>query len=221
MYHSLTPEIWKQHLQLPPDYHVDGMLIFGTYDSPKQRTYLQEVLESLNLKYSVHEFADPFLQRMVEVRVGDKVIWFDVSYGGPRMCEYLHWACLFGSQTNILLGSCGGLSKDLAALDVIIPNQTYGNESTTRMYHDTPDCLHASDKKLSERLQQNLQSQLTSQVVMGPTITCAAMLAETLEDVQRWSQEGYVGVEMEAATVFAVSDQRRTFTQPSLRTNQA
>jgi purine-nucleoside phosphorylase len=31
------------------------------------------------------------------------------------------------------------------------------------------------------------------------------MLAETWEDVQNWSKEGFVGVEMEAATVFAVS----------------
>jgi uridine phosphorylase len=31
------------------------------------------------------------------------------------------------------------------------------------------------------------------------------MLAETWEDVVRWSNQGYVGVEMEAATVFAAS----------------
>lgn len=31
-------------------------------------------------------------------------------------------------------------------------------------------------------------------------------MAETWEDIQRWSNEGYYGVEMEAATVFAVSN---------------
>jgi uridine phosphorylase len=31
------------------------------------------------------------------------------------------------------------------------------------------------------------------------------MMAETLEDVENWSKEGFLGVEMEAATIFAVS----------------
>jgi uridine phosphorylase len=32
------------------------------------------------------------------------------------------------------------------------------------------------------------------------------MMAETFEDVTKWSEQGYLGVEMEAATVFAVSN---------------
>jgi uridine phosphorylase len=32
------------------------------------------------------------------------------------------------------------------------------------------------------------------------------MLAETWEDILKWSELGYVGVEMEAATVFATSN---------------
>ena len=36
-------------------------------------------------------------------------------------------------------------------------------------------------------------------------ITCQAMLAETWEDICEWSSRGFYGVEMEASTVFAVS----------------
>ena len=31
------------------------------------------------------------------------------------------------------------------------------------------------------------------------------MMAETWNDIQNWSQAGYLGVEMEAATVFSIS----------------
>lgn len=37
-------------------------------------------------------------------------------------------------------------------------------------------------------------------------MTCEAMLAESEKDVKTWSKEGYLGVEMEASTVFAVSN---------------
>jgi len=36
--------------------------------------------------------------------------------------------------------------------------------------------------------------------------TCSAMLGETREDIQGRSSEGYYGVEMESATIFAVSN---------------
>ena len=41
---------------------------------------------------------------------------------------------------------------------------------------------------------------------MGKTTTCQAMLAETLEDIQNWSKEGCLAVEMEASTVLTVSN---------------
>ena len=37
-------------------------------------------------------------------------------------------------------------------------------------------------------------------------MTCQAMLAETEADVKVWSEQGYYGVEMEASTLFAVSN---------------
>ncbi len=37
-------------------------------------------------------------------------------------------------------------------------------------------------------------------------MTCQAMMAETWDDVSNWSQAGFIGVDMEAATVFSISN---------------
>ena len=37
-------------------------------------------------------------------------------------------------------------------------------------------------------------------------MTCQAMMGESFEDIQQWTIEGFLGVEMEAATVFSVSN---------------
>lgn len=140
-----------------------------------------------------------------------KRYWFDASYGGVLLSEYLHLASLFGSRKNILLGSCGGLSEQVNACDVIVPTASYGDESTTRMYQPhKKDNLHEPNRELSHKLAVKMER--SHKVWLGATVTNQAMMAETNEHVELWSKQGYLGVEMEAATVFAVSNH---FTVPS------
>ncbi len=61
-------------------------------------------------------------------------------------------------------------------------------------------------KKILSRLVEDECKRHDLIVHQGKTMTCQAMLAETWDDVQEWSMAGYIGVEMEAATVFAVSN---------------
>jgi len=119
------------------------------------------------------------------------------------LSEHLHLACLFGSKKNILIGSCGGLKKGAENCDLIIPNWSFANESSAKAYQPDVKCKYESDKFLNNRLVKKLAPKHT--LYRGATITFQAMLAETWEDIQKWSELGYVGVEMEAATVFATS----------------
>jgi purine-nucleoside phosphorylase len=72
------------------------------------------------------------------------------------------------------------------------------------MYQPNVDNKHNSNEDLDQRLIKRLSTK--HKVWHGPTVTCQAMTAETREDIHRWSAEGYFGVEMEAATIFAVSN---------------
>jgi nucleoside phosphorylase len=203
MYKSFSADEYRKFLGLPENYHVDGMLCYGSWDKEKQMSILREVIGALGQSFSFGRLPN-FLQKVAELSVGGKKFWFDVSYGGALLSEYLHLASLFGSQKNILLGTCGGLSPKISSLDIIIPTLSYGNESATRMYNpQVKDNKHFSDPALSAALNKRVGS--LYKTWQGETTTCQAMLAETLEDVQRWSKEGFLGVEMEAATVFAVS----------------
>ncbi len=204
MYKSMSAEEYRALIGLPSDYKIEGMLCYGTWDTKKQIQHLKDSIESLGKSYSYGTLPF-FLEKMVEFTIDGRKFWFDVSYGGALLSEYLHLACLFGSKKNILLGSCGGLSPTIPSSDLIVPTLSYGDESSTRMYDpQAKDHQHYSDESLSKNLVARLSS--LYKVWEGKTITCQAMMAETLEDVQNWSKEGYLGVEMEAATVFAVSN---------------
>ncbi len=203
MYKTFTANEYKKFLGLPEDYKVDGMLCYGTWDKEKQIKIFKEILKGTGKNFTYGTLPN-FLERLVEFSIDGKTFWFDVSYGGALLSEYLHLACLFGSKNNVLLGSCGGLNEKMDSLDLIIPTYSFGNESPTRMYNpEAVDNKHYADKDLSQSLKSGIDQKYT--VWEGPTTTCQAMMAETLEDVQNWSQTGFLGVEMEAATIFAVS----------------
>ena len=204
MYKTFTAEDYKKHFGLPLDYAVSGFIAFGTFrHDPYDQ--IKEVLSAMGVAVSYertikHDFYEPIL----EFTIDGKVYWFAVAYGGTMLSEWLHQACLYGSHTNIVVGSCGGLLKDADTPEIIIPTFAYANESATRMYEPEANCKHSSSEDLDQKLIAKLEQK--HKVWHGPTVTCQAMMAEAWEDVVRWSEEGYYGVEMEAATVFAVSN---------------
>lgn len=206
MYKTLTKKDWHRFTKFPLDEKVDAVIVSGNSISNREREldlFKQAVSQIPNAK-KVNLIEDPFFQSIVEYRIGDKLVWFDVAYGGAYLSVLLHLACTFGSKKNYLVGSCGGLQKELNIGDIVLPTYTYGNESTTRMYQKgLKDNKHYSDKGLRDGLVENIKNY---PIYKGPIMTCQAMLAETKEDVDTWSKEGYLGVEMESSTFFAVSN---------------
>ena len=103
---------------------------------------------------------------------------------------------------NILVGSCSGLKPGLEAGDFIIPIASCGRESTVKIYSRESD-VQQPNKVLSDSIKAQFLKD-NFKIWEGPIVTCQASLAQTVEDVYQWSEEGYYGVEMESSTVFAV-----------------
>ena len=204
MYKSYTATDYKQHFSLPTEYSVSGFLSCGTWDEQKSFDRLCLNLDGLGIEYKSKKL-EGFLGHIYEITINNKIYWFTVLYGGAMLSEYAHLACLFGSGKNIHIGSCGGLYPEMNSLDFLIPYWSYGNDSVTRSYgKEIHDHKHFSDRILSQKLIEKIT--LSNKVWEGPVMNCQAMLGETWEDVQTWSQDGYYGVEMETSTVFSVSN---------------
>jgi len=213
MYKELTKKDWNKLLKFPEDKEVDAVIVSGNSLANREREigFLEQALSNYKDVKKVEYIQDNFFSSIYEFEIGDKLIWFDVVYGGAYLSELLHVGCLFGSKKNFLVGTCGGLQKNLETGDLVIPTYTYGNESTTRIYQpDIKDHKHYADKELREEFVKSISDY---KIHSGPIITCQGMLGETPEDIKKWSEEGYLGVEMESSTFFAVSN---SFNVPSV-----
>lgn len=204
MYRSFTAEQYRKHLGFLASYKVGAMLCYGTLFEERVLDQLDIAIKELRLKASINPLPHPFLRFARELQINDRTIWFAIGYGGAWLSEYIHWACLFGSQKTILLGSCGGLKPGMQQGDFIVPSSSYGEESSVKIYN-RKSCNQYPDQGMSERLATELEKD-GSKVWRGPLVTCQGMIGETQDDINKWSKEGYVGVEMESSTVFAVSN---------------
>lgn len=204
MYRQLTAADLRKFHNFSDNYTVDGLFIVGTYKVDQEVERLRRVAGQLG-EFKLERHKHDFLSSGYELHMSGKNIWFFVVYGGTILSEYLHISCLLGSKKNILSGVCGGLKTGAKSGDIILPTASTSDGSTATMYDRSSSKLQPSNDKLRQSIKEELElSGLT--IHEGKTVTCQAMLAETWDDVLQWNEEGYLGVEMEASTVFAVSN---------------
>jgi len=203
MYKSLNAIEFKKRLDLPLDYKVKGFISYGGWGNEKHFNFTRESLNSLHIKYTDRQM-DGFLSDILEIKINNNIYWSAVVYAGAKLSEYLHLACLFGSEKNIHIGGCGGLYPKINSLDLVIPLWSYGTESSASMY-DRENVTHKyyANEKLSTKIKMNMNKKY--KIWKGPIVSCHAMLGETIDDIRSWSKQGYYAVEMETATMFAVS----------------
>jgi purine-nucleoside phosphorylase len=202
MYKKLTAEDYRKHFKLPDSYKIEGFIVYGTYKNHPFEQF-EDSLKRSGYKYSKSKLEHDFFGSLMEFEIEGKKYWLAIAYGGALLSEYLHLACLFGSRQNILIGSCGGLKKGASSLELIVPDWSAANESSATAYQPETNGKYDADKVLSDKLSILLSEKY--KVYRGATVTFQAMLAETWGDIQSWASQGFIAVEMEAATVFAVS----------------
>ena len=204
MRNKISAAQFKKHLNLPGDYKIDGVFCYGTSFQDKAIDDLSQCLLNLDIDTKIISFDSPIMHSVKEININNKKLWFVIAYGGAELSEYLHMACMFGSQKNIFVGSCGGLKPGINSGDFIIPTSSYGQESSVRIYNrESP--VQYSDIILNISLEKQLSSDGDA-IWKGPMVTCQGSLGQTADDVHQWSNEGYFGVDMETSTVFAVSN---------------
>ncbi len=207
MYKKITEEEYKKYLGLPKDYKVDMLIAMGHWDRKGEQERFKKIIKELSSnKVTFEIIQEGFLKNTLICNVVGKRIWFDVFYGPALLSEITHLASLFGSKENLLLGSCGYLSTTGSFVDVIIPTASDSTCSSSSMYsHNSRSPRYPSDNGLSDKIASRLTKEGLS-ILRGPLTTCEAMLAEDETDIKEWAENGYVGVDMESATFFSVSN---------------
>lgn len=107
-------------------------------------------------------------------------------------------------DTVIGLGTCGALQEEIDCGDIVVAESSRAGDCMSSHYGFEHNEVIAADAELSGSLAGFIQSRGLP-VHQGPIVTTGAVFRETEELISSWNREGFLGVELEAASQFALA----------------
>jgi uridine phosphorylase len=132
-----------------------------------------------------------------------KKIALAITYGSPMTSELVHIFSVLGVKIILQIGCFGGLVRSMRVGDILLPHEAIRADGASDWYLPKNTVPRAS-KDVHDWLHIELHSKHVVHRI-GPIFTTTAMLAETPEIIQNWSDNGYFGVDLETATSFSVA----------------
>lgn len=135
-----------------------------------------------------------------------EIAFYRSMVGAPACVACFEEIIAMGAKKFVLFGSCGVLDDDKVKDNIIIPISAVRDEGTSYHYIAPSPEIEADTQSI-----QTLENVLTScgcSYVKGKTWTSDAIYRETLSSIKERRQEGCLAVEMECASMLAVSKYR-------------
>jgi uridine phosphorylase len=195
MYADFSPEQVRAVLGLEPSDDPVGLVLHGVYNVPRQVGRWLELLPEAHVARNVYN--------LVAGRWGGQPVWYSAVLGGPQAAFILHSACLLGVQRIVLIGSYGGLRPEQRVGDLLVVSEAGRGDGASDWYLP-PGAPAQADPQLTA-LVGALLTERSERYTAGRLFTTSAFMAETEALIASWSQQGYAGVDMEAATTLAVA----------------
>lgn len=130
----------------------------------------------------------------------------EFGIGGPVTAAVVEALIAGGVETVCILGGCGALGSALDPEEALLADRAVRDEGASHHYLP-PERYARADAALVDELAGALDAAGHPSRV-GPTWTTDAIYRETYPEVEHYADEGVLGVEMEAATAFAVARYR-------------
>ncbi|MCC6704877.1 MAG: hypothetical protein IT334_08350 [Thermomicrobiales bacterium] len=188
---------WMQALGIAEEEIPEVLLLRGTRNLRRHFTGYRELFTD------VREIGSPngLFEDVLIGRLGERRIAYASVYGPAMASEITHVFGRLGTRFAVQTGVCGALAPELMAGDLVIATSAGCGDGATICY--SPECQSVA---ASTRLVDLARAATTGgQACLAPIWTTAALLAEGVDDIDRWAEAGFAAVDMETATTFGVA----------------
>jgi hypothetical protein len=195
MLKELTKTDWLKMLNIPEPRIPAVLILRGTRNLRSQYQavlpYFRDVLE-IGSPNGIFE----------DVLIGDVRGWpvgFACVYGANMASEITHVFGALGTRAVIQTGNCGALADGFQAGDLFLADRAFCGEGAAQYYGATSRQVAATAQLLQSATLSGLG---IYEGRLGAIYTTAALLAEGMEDLERWFRQGFAAVDMETATTY-------------------
>ena len=194
--------------------------LFSPYDTTKKAnnfpeicvsTFSENIIKKFSSLNNVEKIAALYTANGVtpvyKIRYKDTDIAFYQSrVGAPACVVGFEEIIAMGAKKFVLFGSCGVLDDAKVKDNIIIPVSAVRDEGTS--YHYIAPSVEIEANAHAVQMLENVLINCGCPYVKGKTWTSDAIYRETLSAIQERRQEGCLTVEMECASMLAVSKYR-------------
>ena len=135
------------------------------------------------------------------------IAFYRLMVGAPACVSCFEEIIAMGAKKFVLFGSCGVLDDDKVKDSVIIPVSAVRDEGAS--YHYIAPSPEIEADARSVQILERVLTDCGCSYVKGKTWTSDAIYRETLSAIRERRQQGCLAVEMECASMLAVSRYRR------------
>lgn len=174
-------------------------------------TFSENIIEKFSSLKGVEKIAELYsangILPVYKIRYKDKEIAFYRSMvGAPACVSCFEEISAMGAKKFVLFGSCGVLDDDKVKDHIIIPVSAVRDEGTSYHYIAPSPEIEADPHYI--RILEKVLIDCGYSYVKGKTWTSDAIYRETRTAIKERRQEGCLTVEMECASMLAVSKYR-------------
>ncbi|MDE0425774.1 MAG: hypothetical protein OXN25_12990 [Candidatus Poribacteria bacterium] len=194
MLKELTKKDWLSLLNIPENRIPTVLVLRGTrnlkVNYTKHSAFFTDVFE-VGSPNGI--FEDVLIGTYKNIDVG-----YASVYGDAMASEVTHLFGVLGTSLVIQTGCCGALTDSIQAGDLVCATSAYCGEGAAQYY-------------LSDKQEINASPELVEGIPSftghkGRIWTTSALFAEGAAEIQDWSHQGYIAVDMETASTFAVAE---------------
>lgn len=199
MLKELNKSEWLSLLNIPEDRIPKVLVLRGTRNLRrnfyKHRAYFTDCIE-IGSPNGI--FEDVLIGKFQDTDVG-----YASVYGDSMASEITHVFGVLGTSVVIQTGCCGALADWHQPGDIVCATSAHCGEGAAQYYFPRTQEIDASPN-----LVDLLKPVWFDPVALhkGPIWTTSALLGEGIQEVQKWSRQGYIAVDMETASTFAVAE---------------
>ena len=199
MLKELTKNEWLSLLNIPENRVPTVLVLRGTrnlkVNYAKYSAFFTDVFE-VGSPNGI--FEDVLIGTYKNIDVG-----YASVYGDAMASEVTHLFGVLGTSLVIQTGCCGALTDSIQSGDLVCVTSAYCGEGAAQYYLPQTQEIDASLELVEGSLSLRSTSVATHK---GPIWTTSALLAEGKAEIQEWSRQGYIAVDMETASTFAVAE---------------
>lgn len=136
--------------------------------------------------------------------IGDRLIGYVRVPPGTVILEGVMRSLVFTRVSAVIgLGTCGALQPEIECGDIVVADAAKAGDALSSHYGFEPGQMIPADAPLAGALSGFLERGGLP-VHGGPVVTTGAVFRETDELIASWNESGFLGVELEAASLFAL-----------------